>query len=273
MEVGLVLSGGGARGFAHIGVLRALAERKIEPVAIAGCSMGGIIGALAANGLTAEEIHRRFKEMNWKKIFDWAKMGSLVGGRGIGSVLAENLPRTFAELKIPLRVTAVDVQEGRVITLWEGDLVPALRATSAIPGIFSPVELNGRMLVDGGLLDNVPVGEIRSMTHAPIVAADVTVPPDRKLVFHDTRPVWKRLNAPFREGRRPLMIELLTKAYDIPVAALTEIRIAALRPEILIRPKLGPGMNVESFKRMDEAVEKGYQEAISVLDLYSPRGS
>ena len=72
---------------------------------------------------------------------------------------------------------------------------------------------------------------------------------------------------------RPLMIELLTKAYDIPVAALTEIRIAALRPEILIRPKLGPGMNVESFKRMDEAVEKGYQEAISVLDVYSPRGS
>jgi NTE family protein len=268
MKVGLVLGGGGARGFAHIGVMRALEEKGIEPVAVSGCSIGGIIGALVANGFGADEIHRIFSELDWFKIFDWSRMGSLLGGKGIAGLLEKRLPQTFSGLKMPLRVTAVDVQEGRLVTLWEGALVPALRATSAIPGFFSPVEMNGRVLVDGGLLDNVPVGEIRSMTHAPAIAVDVTPPPDRKIVFHDTRSFWQKLRSPSGGGRHPLVIDLLTKAYDIPVAALTEIHIARFRPEVLIRPTLGPGIKVESFRRMDEAIAAGYREAVSVLETH-----
>jgi NTE family protein len=270
MKVGLVLGGGGARGFAHIGVLRAMEERGIEPVAIAGCSMGGIIGALRASGLGSVAIRERFRELNWLKILELPRMGALIGGKGIAERLKETLPERFEDLEIPLRVNAVDVQEGKMVNLWEGELVPALRATSALPGVFAPVELNERVLVDGGILSNVPLENIGNMTHAPVVAVDVTVPPNRKLVFRDNRDFWEKLMEPLQTGKRPLAIELLIKSYDIPVAALNDIRIAAFRPEVLIRPRMDTDLKVEDFRRMDEAIEAGYQEASAVLDAGPP---
>lgn len=266
MKVGLVLGGGGARGFAHIGVLRALAERGLETVAVAGCSMGGIVGALHAAGHAPDEIHAFFSQLNWTKILDWGHMGALVGGRGIAHQMRKHLPETFEQLEKPLRVTAVDVQEGRSVTLWEGDLVAALRASSAIPGIFSPVEVGDRILVDGGLLNNVPVDEMRSMTHAPIVAVDVTPPANRKIAFEDDRTFWEKLVEPLQPGKRHLWAELLIKAYDIPAAVLNDVRLAAQRPDVVIRPPLEPDLKVEDFKRLDEAVEAGYREARRVLD-------
>lgn len=266
MKVGLVLGGGGARGFAHIGVLRALAERKIETVAVAGCSMGGIVGALHAHGRDVDEIAGYFARLNWTKILDWGHMGALVGGRGVAHQMSKYLPETFGQLALPLRVTAVDVQEGRSVTLWEGDLITGLRATSAIPGVFSPVEFDGRVLVDGGLLNNVPVDEMRSMTHAPIVAVDVTPPPNRKIVFEDARTFWEKLREPLQPGKRHIWAELLIKAYDIPASVLNDVRLAGQRPEVLIRPPLEPDLKVEDFKRLDEAIEVGYREASRVLD-------
>ncbi len=266
MTVGLVLGGGGARGFAHIGVLRALEERKIEPVAVAGCSMGGIIGAFVARGAGSEEIYKAFRGLKTYNLLDFSMGGGLIGGKGIAEQLENHLPKKFSDLKLPLRVTAVDVQEGREVTLWEGDLIPALRATSAVPGVFTPAEHEGRVLIDGGLLNNVPVDEMRSMTHAPVVAVDVTVPPNRKLVFEDTRSFWEKLKEPLQIGKRPLFVELLIKAYDIPAAVLNDIRVATYRPEYLIRPKLHPDLKLEDFKRIDEAVEAGYKEAVAVLD-------
>jgi NTE family protein len=266
MKVGLVLGGGGARGLAHIGVLRALEERHIEPVAIAGCSMGGIIGALVAYGVKSNEIYDAFRELKPHRLLDFSKGGALIGGRGIAEQIEAHLPKTFADLNLPLRVTAVDVQSGRIVSIWEGDLVPALRATSAVPGLFTPVDYDGRVLIDGGLLNNVPVDEMRSMTHEPVVAVDVTVPPNRKLVFEDDRSFWEKLKEPFQAGKRPLFIELLIKAYDIPAAVLNNIQLATYPPEYLIRPALDPDLKLEDFKRIDEAVEAGYREAAAVLD-------
>ena len=271
MQIGLVLGGGGARGFAHIGVLRALAERKIEPVAIAGCSMGGIVGALFAAGHGPNQIFGFFENLNWTRILDVSHMGALMGGRGIAHQMRKHLPQRFEDLKLPLRVTAVDVQEGRTVTLWDGDLIAALRATSAIPGIFSPVEVDGCVLVDGGLLSNVPVEEMRTMTHAPVVAIDVTVPPNRRIVFEDTRTLWQKLREPIQAGKRHIWAELLIKAYDIPAAVLNDIHLAAHRPEVLIRPRLDSDLKVEDFKRLDEAVDAGYAEAARVLDAHEWR--
>ena len=172
MDIGLVLGGGGARGFAHIGVLRALDEHGIRPVAIAGCSMGGIVGALYAAGYTPVEIEHMFEDISGFDLISWGKGGSLIGGEGIVKQLAKHLPTTFAELKIPLEVVAVDVQEGKQVILNTGELLIALRATSAIPGVISHVVYEDRVLIDGGLINNLPVDVIRTMTQAPVVAVE-----------------------------------------------------------------------------------------------------
>lgn len=176
------------------------------------------------------------------------------------------MPHRFDELKLPFRTTAVDVQDGRVYVFSEGDLVPALRATSAVPGVFSPVEHDGRVLVDGGLLSNVPIAEVRTLTTRPIIAVDVTPPADRTLIFEDNRAFLDRLHAPLHSGHRPLFVDLLTKAYEIPAAILNDMRIAELRPDIYLKPRLDRNLKPEDFKRMDEAIEAGYQEAVQVLD-------
>jgi NTE family protein len=266
MKVGLALGGGGARGFAHIGVMRAFEERGIEPVAVAGCSMGGIVGAFVANKICSEDIRAAFADLKAINIFDWSSKGGVIGGKGLEKQIDRHLPKRFDELKLPLRTTAVDVQEGRLYVFSDGEIVPALRATSAVPGMFSPVEHDGRILVDGGLLSNVPIEEVRSMTTLPIVAVDVTAPPDRRLIFEDNRNFLERLRAPLQAGKRPLFVELLTKAYEIPAAVLNDIRIAGLRPEILIKPRLDRDLKPEDFNRMDEAIEAGYTEAVEVLD-------
>jgi NTE family protein len=194
-----------------------------------------------------------------------------MGHKGIDRALSEHLPATFGDLEIPLAVSAVDVQEGRLVILREGPLVPALRATSALPGIFTPVEHAGRVLVDGGLLNNVPVDVIGVMTLDPVVAVDVASPPDRKLVFEDQRSFIERLRAPLQEGQRPLTIELFMKAFDVPTTVMTNLRLAAFRPQVLIRPPLDPNLKVEDFNRLDEAMEVGYEAAVAALDEAWPR--
>jgi NTE family protein len=265
MEVGLVLGGGGARGFAHIGVLRSLAERGIKPVVIAGCSMGGIVGALYAAGHTHEDIPRMFDEVDTIKMLALPKMGALIGGKGIAREMEKHLPKTFQELEIPLAVTAVDVQDGVTVVLNEGPLIPALRATSALPGIFSPVDYRNRILVDGGLLNNVPIDVARTMSSLPMIAVPVGAPADRRLQFHEDRGFWDKIKEPFTPGKRPLVIELFMKAFDIPASIITEMSLTFQRPEVVIRPKLHPDLKVEDFKRMEEAIEEGYKAAEETL--------
>ena len=270
MKIGLVLGGGGARGFAHIGVLRALAERGLEPSAIAGCSMGGIVGALHAAGFAPADIHDRFANLPARNLLDHSRYGGLMGHKGIDRELDKYLPDNFEDLEIPLAVTAVDVQEGRLVVLSKGPLVPALRATSALPGIFTPVYHEGRILVDGGLLNNVPVNVVGVLTLDPVVAVDVASPPNRKLQFEDSRSFIEKLRSPLRDGQRPLTIELFMKAFDIPTALMTNLQLAASRPQVLIRPHLDPNLKVEDFNRLDEAIEVGYEAAVQALDREWP---
>lgn len=265
MEVGLVLGGGGARGFAHIGVLRRLEEKGIRPTSIAGCSMGGIIGALFASGHTSERIREMFTEVDRIKLVEFPRGGSLFGGAGVARQLSKFLPETFEELNIPVEVTAVDVQEGVSIVLRRGPLVPALRATSAFPGIFSPVDYEGRILIDGGVLNSVPIDVARTMTSRPIIAVSVAPPSDRQLRFHDDRSFWEKIKEPFVPGTRPLIIELFLKAFDIPASVITDIHLTIHKPEVLIRPRLDPDLKLEDYRRMDEAIDAGYEAAVEAL--------
>lgn len=266
VKVGLVLGGGGARGYAGIGVLRALEQRDIGVQAIAGCSMGGIIGALFAAGFSSERIHDIFRGVDMFHLLDRSRMGGLIGGRGVTRYLEKHLPASFKDLNIPLAVTAVDVQRGKVVVLNRGELLPALRATSALPGLFAAVHHEGHVLVDGGLLNNLPVDIIRTMTLSPVVAVHTAPPPDRKLMFDDERSFWEKVREPVLRGKRPLIFEMMLKTIDIPQAPLTSIRLSLHPPEVLIRPPLDPDLKIEDYGRLDEAVEAGFEAADRKLE-------
>ncbi len=259
MKIALVLGGGGARGFAHIGVLKSLAQRGIEPVAIAGCSMGGLIGALFAAGMDHNQILDMVQTTKPWKLLDISRMGSLIGGKGMAHQMEKYLPKTFEELNLPLAVTAVDLQAGKLVVFNEGPLHPALRGTSSIPGIISPERYGERYLIDGGLLNNLPVDVIHSLSNSPVVAVDVAPEAHRNIPLDDS--LLTRSKKVIKGESRPLVFELFMKAFDIPQVMLTQTRLALNPPDLLIRPKLPLDLKIEDMTRYEEAMDAGYEAA------------
>ena len=158
-KVGLVLGGGGARGFAHLGVLKALEEEGISFDMISGVSAGSIVGVFLAAGKTPSKIMKLMKE---NKFTDYAKVNLPVKGLLSLNNLKDNLKehlseRKFSDLKYPFYAGATDLKDGEVDYLCEGSLISAVQASSSIPVLFSPVEIEGKVYVDGGLIDNVPI--------------------------------------------------------------------------------------------------------------------
>jgi NTE family protein len=163
MKVGLVLSGGGARGVAHIGVIKALMEMGVKISMISGTSAGAIVGALFAKGLSPEEILTAVSGLSLFKSVRpaWAWSG-LLTMEGLKTLLARHIPENdFMSLKIPLTVAATEVRLGQAHYFSEGELIPAIMSSCSIPAIFHPVDHRGHLYVDGGLLDNLPVRPIR----------------------------------------------------------------------------------------------------------------
>jgi NTE family protein len=161
-KIGLVLSGGGARGFAHLGVIQALNESGIFPEVISGTSAGAIVGALYADGYAPMEI---MKLMNSKSILDYFSLTVPRGGflkiSGVIRILRTNLrAKSFDELKIPLFVTATDLNNGKAVYFSSGDLLHAVIASSSIPVLFRPFVIDNIQYVDGGVLDNLPIRPI-----------------------------------------------------------------------------------------------------------------
>ncbi len=267
-SVALALGGGGARGLAHIGVLRALEERGVTVEAIAGCSMGGIVGALLGSGHTAEAIAGIARDTHFHDLLDFGARGGLIGGKGIGRVLAEHVREDFAALDVPLKVTTVDVQRGALVILGTGPLVPALQATSALPGILSPVVHMDRVLIDGGILNNLPIDVVRTMSLAPIVAVDVAAPHDRRLDFDRDHGFVEAIKRISRREFRTLTVELFMKSFDIPQRLITDTRLAMDPPEILVRPELDVEFGVEDMHRLEEAIELGYHATVDALDRW-----
>lgn len=267
-KIGLVLGGGGARGLAHLGVIKALDEREFVPEAIAGCSMGGIVGAMVGTDMDHADIIDAFLTLKAHELLDFGAMGGIIGGKGIEKKLAENVPETFEELRIPLKVTAVDVQTGQLVIFGSGPLVPALRASASLPGILSPTPHMGRKFIDGGLLNNLPIDVVRTMTLAPVVAVDVAAPPNRQLDFEKDTGILGRLKKLSRREFRTLTIELFMKSFDIPAAVITEMRLSMNPPELLIRPDLDVNFGVEDVHRAKEAFEAGYKAAVEAVDSF-----
>jgi NTE family protein len=170
------LSGGAARGFAHLGVVRALAAHGIPIDFIAGTSAGSIVGAALACKLTVDEIVAIGKKMSWFKVsgFPYSAKG-LLSNAPMGELLAASLPfKRIEELPIPFAAVACSLETGRkVIFRDEGDLITAIRASCAIPGVFVPVEYDGQNLIDGGVVSLVPAKTVKQLGADVVIAIDV----------------------------------------------------------------------------------------------------
>ena len=211
-RVGLVLSGGGARGAAHIGVLKVLEQMRVPVDAIAGTSMGAVVGGLYASGLSARDVEKIMTSINWQDAFRdrppredldlrrkeedetflvkfplGVRDGHIVLPRGLiqGQKLTETLRRltlpvarisNFDDLPTPFRAVATDLETGEAAVLGSGDLTSAMRASLSAPGVFAPVEREGRLLVDGGIADNLPVDIARAMGVDVLIVVDVGAP-------------------------------------------------------------------------------------------------
>lgn len=174
-RVGLALGGGLARGLAHIGVLKALEEAGIGLSHIAGTSMGSVIGALYACGLNLKmigQLAERISRRTWMDL-TFPRKGLIAGERLEELVHLLTAGRSFSELTVPLAVVAVDLISGEKVVISEGSVARAVRASCAIPGIFSPVKVKEKVLVDGGVLQRVPASVVREMGAELVIAVDV----------------------------------------------------------------------------------------------------
>lgn len=162
-KLGLALSGGGAKGFAHLGVMQALNEQGLYPEIISGTSAGAFAGVFYADGYTPEEILSFFKMMKFKGFAELTiPRCGFFKTTGFQTFLKRHLrARTFEELRLPLRVVATDIEHGKSHIFTKGELIPAIIASCSVPIVFTPVEMNGHYYVDGGLFKNFPVSVIR----------------------------------------------------------------------------------------------------------------
>lgn len=265
MRVSLVLSGGGARCFAQIGALKALEEAGVTASAVAGTSTGAILGALYAAGHDAEKLYEIVAAIDYAKLLrgGGGGRGGLIGHEGVAKLLEPHLPETFEALPTPLAVPATDIQRAEMLVFRSGPLLPAVCASNAFPGLFAPVELDGRQLMDGGILDNYPLDLGATHSNDPLLAIDTMPSPTRRLALEaeDAEGWLARLGATLRGELPdlPLIVEVLEKAYTITQSRLIALRSAMFPAEMVIRPALDEAFGIQDFGRLDEAHALGYE--------------
>jgi NTE family protein len=263
-RVGLVLSGGGARGFAHIGVANMLEHAGITPEVIAGTSIGAILGALLANGYSAREVYELAYRTTWRDVLDLSLSAGLIRGEKFHAFLAEHLPADFAALKKPFAITATDIETGEEVVVMEGDLITALRASSCYPGAFEPVQLLGRSLADGGIVNNLPVNAAAFLQAGYTIASDVTTARRAEVLDYSDEHWWERFMATVRLERRSPMVHMVLRSTDIMQSILTDLQYTLHPADLRIQIAM-PQFRVESFWAFEEIVKVGEEAAYKSL--------
>lgn len=266
MKVGVALGGGGARGGALLGVLTELERLGLEPDLLTGTSIGGLVGAFYSAGLSVPEIGRFFTRLTPAAVFSIPGTSplSLTAAHRFETLLEQAIGRPkFHELRLPLAVVAVDLHTRKEVILDDGDVVSAVLATTALPVVLPPVERGEHLLIDGGLLNNVPfdVARARGATH--ILAVDLS---NTALYgagnFPQTNSLMLRgLTAIAKTG----IWQVGLNAIDIVTAQTFYSRLSIVRPEIVLRPEMGT-IGLLDFHRLEEGVAAGQRSVREAED-------
>ena len=266
-KVGLALSGGGVRGLAHIGVLKVLEQAGVPIDIIAGTSAGGMIGAAYAAGFTAVQIEREVLRMcTPRQLLNLVDRSIARRGLFEGQRLMEYLEqwlgeRTIEQLSIPFAAVAVDLYTSQKVVMQEGPVLDAIRATIALPAVFSPVEKNGQLLVDGGLLDNLPVDVVRQMGADIVIAVDIST--DRESASRQIQEMTRRRLMPNRVVE---MIDVLWRAVDVMADEVNRRVLEEFPPDVMIRPEIPVGVTTLSgFALAEETIASGEQATLEAL--------
>ena len=270
MEVTVALGGGGTRGTAHIGVLRALEEAGFIIRAVAGTSIGSIVGILYASGHSPKEIEDIFLAVDQTKLYGWplSEGPGLLGIRGIQDFLNHELSNlTFQDLKIPTAVVAVDLNSNREIFLEKGSVVDAILGSIAVPGLFPPREIDGFRLIDGGTLDPVPVRAARGLAPGlPVIAvtlmAPLQIPTSSPGVV--SLPVTNPIAVQFARMNITQAFRIFADSVDIASRQMAELRLSIDEPELIIRPDVY-GINLLDRVNVKEIVRRGEDATRAVL--------
>lgn len=291
-RIGIALGSGSARGWAHIGVLRALAELGIKPDIVAGCSIGALVGAAYASN-KLDEMESMVTALSWKDIVAYLDLSVMGGGLIQGDKLInffrghlhemdiESLPRRFAAV-------ATELSTGREVWLQNGDLLNAVRASSALPGLFTPFKKNDRWLVDGGIVDPVPVSLCKAMGAEIVIAVSlnsdivgrrernnnrVDIQSKKKTTDNNTKELWDRISEQLETTflnkknillsrlfgdsiNSPGLIDVLAGSIHIMQDRITKSRMAGDPPDIILSPRLSQ-LGLMEFDRGAMAIEEG----------------
>ena len=290
-KIGLALGGGSARGWAHIGVLQALEKQGIKPDVIAGTSIGALVGASYASG-RLEELQHWVSKLTWQQVvgfLDPSFSGGLIAGKKLFDFFKSHIHiENIEELSLPYGAVATDLDTGQEVWFQHGPLLPAIRASVALPGLFTPVQDESRWLLDGGLVNPVPVSLCRALGAELVVAVDLnsdllnkhTLAADRHREKNENRVIARKPPkdlANFADLREflhhqvlqlkanllqddepdtPSLIDVILRSVNIMQTRITRSRMAGDPPELLIAPRLSEILLME-FHRAKEAIAEG----------------
>ena len=239
-KIGLALGSGGARGFAHLGVIRVLQEENIDISYIAGSSMGALIGSMFAAGTDLEQLYKVVMSFKRKYYLDFTvpKMGFIKGNRLKDFIGIFTQWRNIEDLPIPLAVVATNIKTGEKVVMKEGPVADAVRASVAVPGIFVPVKIGDQLLVDGGVVDRVPISVVKEMGADLVISVDV---------------LRVKENAE------------LNSIYDVILQTLDILQVEVMKSrqikaDVMLNPRVEK-YSSSAFTNIDEIVALGEQEA------------
>jgi NTE family protein len=271
--IALALGGGAARGWAHIGVLRALDEAGIEISMIAGTSIGALVGGCYLGG-KLDQLEDFARSLTKRGIFSMLDLrfggNGLFGGMKLDRRLREHLEELAIEdLPKPFISVCTEINTGHEIWLTRGSLITAMRASYALPGVFEPVECNGRTLVDGALVNPVPVAVCRSYEQPLVVAVNLHYDQfGRAAVIKHTaeapHPGENENASPRRAAfsKRMGITGVMMESFNIIQDRISRARMAGDPPDIMLMPKIGH-VGLAEFHRADEAIKLGYEETMA----------
>lgn len=284
--IGLALGSGAARGWSHLGVLRALDEAGIRPDVVSGCSIGALVGAAFVSG-RARELEEWVSGLDWQAVvgmLDLSFRSGLIRGERVLHYCTEHFfCADFSEIDRPFACVATELSSGREVWLRDGPIADAVRASIALPGLFSPVERKGRILVDGGLVNPVPVSLCRALGADVVIAVELgsgmvggrvssrgdQEPPEPGLthrLLSSVGLVSAREERAIGNGLLPSLTDVVASSINIMQMRIARSRLAGEPADVVISPRVAQ-FNMMDFHRAAEAIEEGVQATVRMHEV------